>query len=160
MKTHSKNEQVLIIMKPDAVQRNLIGEIIGRFERKGLKVNGLKMMALSDVLLEDHYKHIKDKPFFAGIKSYMKSSPVVVMALSGIGAVDAVRVIVGPTKAYEAPAGTIRGDLAMSIQANVVHASDSVQNGIDEVTRFFGEDELFSYLKIDQSMIYADNPPE
>lgn len=160
MKTHSKNEQVLIIIKPDAVQRNLVGEIIGRFERKGLKINGIKMLTLEDVLLEDHYKHIKDKPFFSGIKSFMKSSPVVVMALSGIGAVDAVRIIVGPTKSFEAPGGTIRGDLAMSIQSNVVHASDSVQNGIDEVARFFSEDELFSYPKIDQAMVYADSFPE
>ncbi len=159
MNTHPKNEKVLIIMKPDAIQRNLVGEIISRFERKGLKINGLKMLSLEDVLLEDHYKHIKDKPFFAGIKSYMKSAPVVVMALSGIGAVDAVRIIVGPTKAYEAPAGTIRGDLAMSIQSNVVHASDSVENGIDEVNRFFSEEELYSYKKIDQEYIYADSFP-
>lgn len=144
-------------MKPDAIQRNLVGEIIGRFEKKGLKINGLKMLTLEDVLLEDHYSHIKDKPFFAGIKSFMKSSPVVVMALSGIGAVDAVRIIVGPTKAYEAPAGTIRGDLAMSIQSNVVHASDSVENGAIEVARFFSEDEIFSYNKIDQALVYADN---
>jgi len=157
MNTHPKNEKVLIIMKPDAIQRNLVGEIISRFERKGLKIVGMKMLALEDVLLEDHYKHIKDKPFFAGIKAYMKSSPVVVMALSGIGAVDAVRIIVGPTKAYEAPAGTIRGDLAMSIQANVVHASDSVENGVDEVNRFFGEDELYSYEKIDQRLIYSEH---
>ncbi len=157
MDTHTKNEKVLIIMKPDAIQRNLVGEIIGRFERKGLKINGIKMLNLEDLLLEDHYSHIKDKPFFAGIKTFMKSSPVIVMALSGIGAVDAVRIIVGPTKAYEAPGGTTRGDLAMSIQSNVVHASDSVENGVAEVARFFTKDELFSYDKIDQSLIYADN---
>ncbi len=157
MNTHPKNERVLVIIKPDAIQRNLVGEIIGRFEKKGLKIDGLKMLTLEDVLLEDHYKHIKDKPFFAGIKTFMKSSPVVVIALSGIGAVDAVRIIVGPTKSYEAPGGTIRGDLAMSIQSNVVHASDSVENGIDEVNRFFSEDELFSYQKIDQQMVYADS---
>lgn len=157
MNTHPKNEKVLIIMKPDAIQRNLVGEVIGRFERKGLKINGMKMMKLEDAILESHYAHIKDKPFFAGIKTYMQSSPVVVMALSGIGAVDAVRIIVGPTKAYEAPGGTIRGDLAMSIQSNVVHASDTVENGIKEVERFFKEEELFSYPKIDQGMIYADS---
>lgn len=157
MNTHPKNEQVLIIMKPDAIQRNLVGEIIGRFERKGLKINGLKMLTLEDVLLEDHYSHIKDKPFFAGIKTFMKSAPVVVMALSGIGAVDAVRIIVGPTKAFEAPGGSIRGDLAMSIQSNVVHASDSVENGVKEVARFFVEEELFSYKKIDQEYVYADH---
>lgn len=157
MNTHPKNEQVLIIMKPDAIQRNLVGEIIGRFERKGLKINGLKMLTLEDVLLEDHYSHIKDKPFFVGIKTFMKSAPVVVMALSGIGAVDAVRIIVGPTKAFEAPGGSIRGDLAMSIQSNVVHASDSVENGIKEVARFFSEEELFSYKKIDQEYVFADH---
>lgn len=157
MNTHPKNEKVLIIMKPDAIQRNLIGEIIGRFERKGLKINGLKMIKLEDVLLEEHYAHIKDKPFFAGIKTFMKSSPVVVMALSGIGAVDSVRIIVGPTKSFEAPGGTIRGDLAMSIQSNCVHASDTIENGIAEVNRFFKDEELFAYGKIDQAMIYADN---
>jgi nucleoside-diphosphate kinase len=157
MNTHPKNEKVLIIMKPDAIQRNLVGEIIGRFEKKGLKINGLKMLTLEDVILEDHYAHIKDKPFFAGIKTFMKSAPVVVMALSGIGAVDAVRIIVGPTKSFEAPGGTIRGDLAMSIQSNVVHASDTVENGVKEVARFFAEDELFSYKKIDQEYVYADN---
>lgn len=157
MSTQPKNEKVLIIMKPDAIQRNLVGEIIGRFERKGLKINGLKMLNLEDMLLEDHYAHIKDKPFFAGIKTFMKSSPVVAMAISGIEAVSAVRIIVGPTKAYEAPAGTIRGDLAMSIQSNVVHASDSVENGELEVNRFFNEDELFYYDKIDYTLIYADN---
>lgn len=160
MKTHPKDEKSLIIMKPDAIQRNLVGEIISRFERKGLKINGLKMLALEDVLLEDHYKHIKDKPFFAGIKNFMKSSPVIVMAVSGIDAINAIRIIVGPTKASEAPAGTIRGDLAMSIQSNVVHASDSVENGVEEVERFFGEDELFYYEKLDQIMIYSDNYPE
>ncbi len=153
----SKTEKALIIMKPDAIQRNLVGEIVGRFERKGLKINGLKMMALEDALLEAHYEHIKDKPFFAGIKNYMKSAPVIVMAVSGVGAVDAIRIIVGPTKAYEAPGGTIRGDLAMSIQSNVVHASDSVENGEKEVARFFQPNEIFEYKKIDELFIYTDS---
>lgn len=152
-----KSEKALIIIKPDAIQRNLVGEIIGRFEKKGLKINGVKMMSLGDAMLEAHYEHIKDKPFFAGIKDFMKSSPVVVMALSGVEAVSAIRIIVGPTKASEAPAGSIRGDLAMSIQSNVVHASDSVENGEKEVARFFEDDELFSYEKIDQALIYSDS---
>ena len=156
MNTNPKNEKALIIIKPDAIQRNLVGEIIGRFERKGLKINGIKMMTLEDAVLESHYEHIKDKPFFSGIKDFMKSSPVVVMALSGIGAVDAIRIIVGPTKSFEAPGGTIRGDLAMSIQSNVVHASDTVENGGREVARFFENDDLFSYVKIDQGLIYSD----
>lgn len=156
MDNHPKNEKSLIIIKPDAIQRNLVGEIIGRFERKGLKINGIKMMALEDAMLEAHYAHIADKPFFSGIKDFMKSSPVIVMALSGIGAVSAIRTIVGPTKAFEAPAGTIRGDLAMSIQSNVVHASEDIEAGKSEVERFFGNEELFSYSKIDQGLVYSD----
>ncbi len=152
----SKAEKALIIVKPDAIQRNLVGEIIGRFEKKGLKIVGMKMISLEDALLEAHYEHIKDKPFFTGIKDFMKSAPVVVMALSGIGAVDAIRIIVGPTKAFEAPGGTIRGDLAMSIQSNVVHASDSVENGENEVARFFNPSELFTYKKIDELFVYSD----
>lgn len=157
MDNHPQNEKSLIIMKPDAIQRNLVGEIIGRFEKKGLKIIGIKMMTLEDALLEAHYAHIADKPFFAGIKDFMKSSPVIVMALSGIGAVSAIRTIVGPTKAFEAPAGTIRGDLAMSIQSNVVHASEDIEAGKSEVARFFEETELFSYPKIDQGLVYSDS---
>ncbi|TSD01544.1 MAG: nucleoside-diphosphate kinase, partial [Parcubacteria group bacterium Athens0714_26] len=92
-----KEEKSLIIFKPDALQRNLLGEIIHRFEKKGLKIIGLKMMQLEDILLEEHYEHHKDKPFFDSIKRYMKSAPVVVMAISGFNAVNAVRLIVGPT---------------------------------------------------------------
>jgi nucleoside-diphosphate kinase len=157
MDTHPKNEQSLIIIKPDAIQRDLVGEIVGRFERKGLKIDGIKMMTLEDAMLEAHYAHIADKPFFAGIKDFMKSSPVIVMALSGIGAVSAIRTIVGPTAAYEAPAGTIRGDLAMSIQSNVVHASEDVEAGKEEVGRFFEDSELFTYGKPGQDLVYSDN---
>ncbi len=92
------HEKSLIIIKPDAVQRNLIGEIVSRFERKGLKIIGLKMMSVEDTLLEEHYSHIKDKPFFPGIRNFMKSSPVVVIALEGINAVSAIRLLVGPKR--------------------------------------------------------------
>lgn len=151
-----KFEKSLIIIKPDAIQRNLVGEIIHRFERKGLKIIGLKMMTVHDTLVEEHYSHIKDKPFFPGIKNFMQSSPVVVMALEGINAVSAIRTIVGPTKGFEASGGTIRGDYSMSMQSNIVHASDSVENGLLEVGRFFDEGELFSYKKVDVEFIYAD----
>ena len=130
-------EKTLIIIKPDAVQRNLVGDIVSRFERKGLKIIGIKMMSIEDVTLEEHYAHIKDKPFFPGIRDFMKSSPVVVMALEGVNAVSAVRLLVGPTKAWEATAGTIRGDFSLSTQSNIVHASDSVEAGEVEVARFF-----------------------
>jgi nucleoside-diphosphate kinase len=154
--THPKEEKTLIIMKPDAIQRGLVGDVVTRFERKGLKIIGIKMVQLEDVLLEAHYEHIKDKPFFGGIKNFMKASPVVVMALSGIEAVAATRLIVGPTKGYEAAAGTIRGDFSLSMQSNIVHASDSIENGKAEVARFFKETELFVYKRNDFNFINAE----
>ncbi len=150
-------EKSLIIIKPDAVQRNLVGEIINRIERKGLKIIGMKMMSIEDALLEEHYAHIKDKPFFPGIRDFMKSCPVVVIAVDGINAVSALRLIVGPTKAWEANAGTIRGDFSLSTQSNIVHTSDSIENGEVEIKRFFKNDELFSYQKIDTDFIYAEH---
>jgi nucleoside-diphosphate kinase len=152
--THEKS---LIIIKPDAVQRNLIGEIISRIERKGLKIIGMKMIGISDALLDEHYSHIKDKPFFPGIRDFMKSSPVVVMAVDGINAISSIRIIVGPTKAWEANAGTIRGDFSLSTQSNIVHASDSIENGEIEIARFFDLSELFTYDKIDIDYIYAEH---
>jgi nucleoside-diphosphate kinase len=152
-----QHEKSLIIIKPDAVQRNLIGEITSRIERKGLKVIGMKMMSIKDATLEEHYAHIVDKPFFPGIRDFMKSCPVVVLAVEGINAVSALRLLVGPTKAWEANAGTIRGDFSLSTQSNIVHASDSVENGDIEVKRFFDEEEIFSYQKIDTDFIYAEH---
>lgn len=156
---HPKEEQSLIIFKPDAIQRGIVGEIMHRFERKGLKIRGLKMAEVADVTLEEHYKHIADKPFFADLKKFMQHSPVVLMVLSGINAVAAIRLIVGPTAAHEADAGSIRGDFAMSIQSNVVHASESLEAAQEEVARFFTEDELFDYPTIDAKMVYSDAYP-
>ncbi len=152
-----KMEKTLIIIKPDAVQRNLVGEMINRFERKGLKIIGMKMMTVKESQIEEHYAHIKDKPFFPGIKSYIMACPVIVIALEGINAVSAIRLIVGPTKGHEADAGSIRGDYSMSGQSNLVHASDSVENGKAEIARFFEESELFAYKKIDTDFIYSDH---
>ena len=151
------HEKSLIIVKPDAVQRNLVGEIIGRFEKKGLKILGLKMMNLEDALIEEHYAHIKDKPFFPGIRDFMKATPVVVMALEGINAISSIRLLVGPTKAWEGTAGTLRGDFSLSTQSNIVHASDSVEAGEAEIKRFFQAEEIFSYVKIDTDFIYAEH---
>lgn len=153
---HPKEEKTLIILKPDAVHRGLVGEVVSRFERKGLKIVGMKMVSLEDALIDAHYAHIKDKPFFGGIKTFMKTSPVIVMALSGIGAVAATRIIVGPTKGYEAPAGTIRGDLSLSTQSNLVHASDSVETAAAEVARFFKDEELHDYGRNDFNYINAE----
>jgi len=150
-------ERTLVLVKPDGIQRGLIGNIINRFEDKGLKMIGLKMMNLDDVMLEAHYAHMADRPFFSSIKDYMKSSPVVAMVWEGgEGAVAAVRILVGPTKGQEAPAGTIRGDYGLSGSNNIVHASDSVENGASEVSRFFTEEELFSYEKTQDLHIYGN----
>lgn len=148
-------ERSLIIIKPDAVQRGLVGEITKRFENKGLKLVGCKMMQLDDAILKEHYAHLIDKPFFPGISSFMQSTPVIVQCWEGYEAVESMRIIVGITKARGADAGTVRGDLAMSFQCNVVHASDSSENAEIEVKRFFKEGEIFEYNKTDFEHVYA-----
>lgn len=150
-------ERTLIIVKPDALQRNLLGEIIHRFERKGLKILGLKMGYLTDELVQEHYAHLADKPFFPNIKKFMQSAPAVFIVLEGLECVEAVRLITGETKARTADAGTIRGDFAMSIQANIVHASDSVENANAEVKRFFKDEELYEYKKMDMEWVYSED---
>ena len=150
-------EKSLILVKPDGLQRGLVGEIISRFERKGLKLMGIKMLNVEDAILEEHYAHLSDKPFFADIKKFMMSSPIVALALEGgEGSVSAIRTLVGPTKGHEAPAGTIRGDFGLSGSNNIVHASDSVDNGSIEVKRFFDADELFEYDKTESVHIYGE----
>lgn len=150
-------EKTLILLKPDALQRNLLGTIIQRFEKKGLKIAGLKMTQLSDVILDEHYAHHKDKPFFQGLKSFMKESPVVAIVLEGLEAVSVVRGMCGPTQSRQAAPGTIRGDFSMSRQANIIHSSDSVETAEKEVWRFFNQDEIFDYKKMDFERIYVED---
>lgn len=147
-------ERTLVLLKPDALQRNLLGEVVTRFERKGLKIIGIKMSLLTDEMLEEHYSHLADKPFFAGLKKYMKQTPVVALALEGEGCVEAVRLITGATLGAEADAGTIRGDFSMAVPGNIVHASDSKEAAEEELYRFFNEDELFEYRKVDELYLY------
>lgn len=149
-------ERTLIIAKPDAVQRGLVGEIISRLERKGLKLIGLKMLSLDEPLLRKHYAEHLEKPFYEGLESFMKSSPVVVMAWEGYECVNSVRILVGSTNPRAAEAGTIRGDFAVGTGRNLIHASDSKTSGEREVTLFFNEDELFSYDKSEYVHIYED----
>lgn len=149
-------QKTLVLLKPDAIQRGLVGEITQRFERKGLKLVALKMMSLDEAILREHYAHIADKPFFPGVANFMKSSPVVAMVWEGFKAVDAVRLVTGITNAREADAGTIRGDLAMSISCNVIHASDTEENAVAEVARFFKKDELHDYSKSEYEHVYND----
>ncbi|MDD4351376.1 MAG: nucleoside-diphosphate kinase [Candidatus Gracilibacteria bacterium] len=153
-------ERTLVLLKPDAIQRGLIGEIVGRFEKKGLKLVGMRMMRLDDVLLKEHYSHLADKPFFPMSLNFMMSSPVIAMCWEGLGAVNAVRILCGTTNAREADAGSIRGDLAMSIQCNVVHASDSVENANIEVKRFFKKEDLFDYKKSEYLHVYSEDERE
>lgn len=149
-------ERTLIILKPDALQRGLIGEITKRLEQKGLKLIGLKMMSLDSALLKAHYAHLTDKPFYSGVEDFMKSSPVVVMAWEGFECVDSVRTIVGATNPRQADAGTIRGDFAIGQGRNLIHASDSKDSGQKEIERFFGKDELYDYDKSEYMHIYED----
>jgi nucleoside-diphosphate kinase len=150
-------ERTLVLIKPDAVQRGLIGRIVTRFEDKGLKIVGMKFMQLGDALLNEHYSHLADKPFFPGTKAFMTSTPVVAVCLEGLDCVETVRRMCGITKAREAAPGTIRGDWAMSVQANLVHASDSIETAGHEVPRFFTESELFAYASSLMGSVYSSD---
>jgi len=156
----AREEKTLIIIKPDALNRSLVGEIISRFERKGLKIVGLKMIQLNDEILKEHYSHLADKPFFPRIANFMKGWPVIVMVLEGLEAVESVRLITGVTLGRKADAGTIRGDFSMSIQANIVHASDSVENSEKEIKRFFKDEDLYAWERADLDVIYAEDERE
>ena len=147
-------ERTLIILKPDAVQRGLVGEISKRLEQKGLKLIGLKMIRLDSALLRAHYAHIVDKPFYKGIEEFMQSSPVVVMAWQGYECVNSVRTLVGATNPRLAEAGTIRGDLAIGQGRNLIHASDSKEIGEEEIARFFDKEEIFQYDKTEYDHVY------
>jgi len=134
----------LVLLKPSCVQRQLIGEVVNRFERRGLRISGMKMMQLSDQILREHYAHLVDKPFFPSLQASMQASPVVAMALTGVDAVKVVRQMAGVT------------NYSMSNQQNIVHASDSVENAAIELRRFFSEDEVFDYTSNAQGFIYGD----
>jgi nucleoside-diphosphate kinase len=150
-------ERTLILIKPDAIGRGLIGRIVTRFEEKGLKLVGIKFLKLTDALLNEHYSHLLDKPFFGGTKRFMQLTPVIAICLEGLDCVETTRRLCGITKAREAAPGTIRGDLAMSVQANLVHASDSIETAKQEVKRFFADSELFDYEISLTSMIYSED---
>src|SRR3989344_8117758 len=153
-------ERSVIIVKPDGVQRAVIGDIISRFEKKGLKLIALKMVALDDALLDEWYAHHKDKPFFPGLKSYMKSYPVVAMLWEGVDGVATIRKLVGITKARDAEPGTIRGDFAMSQQYNLIHASEDAEISKREEKLMFNEHEIFEWKKLDYDHIYIPQERE
>ncbi len=149
-------ERTLVLVKPGAVQRELTGEIITRFERKGIKIVGIKMMTMDDDMVEEHYSHLKEMPFFGNIKKTMQRTPIVALALEGHDIVKRVRVLTGDTNPREAAPGTIRGDYSISLSNNVIHASANHKEALDELQRFFKEDELFNYNRMNV-MDYSDN---
>lgn len=153
-------ERTLVLIKPDGIQRGWVGEVIKRFEQKGLKLIGVKMMTLDEAVLRAHYVHIAEKPFYPGVEKFMKSTPVVAMCWEGLDAVETIRLLCGITKARQAAPGTIRGDLAMSVACNVVHASDSLDAAEKEVKRFFKSDELFKYDKTEYLHVYLEDERE
>ena len=130
-------ERSLILLKPDCLDGNHTGEVLGRFEKAGFEIRATKLIALPDELLQEHYAHIADRPFFPEIVEFMSSRPVLVLVLEGENAVAAIRELLGPTDSTQAPAGTIRGDMGTTSMKNICHASDSVENAAIEVERFF-----------------------
>lgn len=154
MQTTRQWERTLVLIKPDAVERALIGKMIMRFEEKGLRIAGMKMMQLDKALLEEHYAHLKDLPVFPAIIAFMMSAPVVAMCIEGLEAVKVVRSMCGVTKSSAAQSGTIRGDMAMSIRSNLVHASDSPKTAVIEIKRFFSKEEVFTYERMLDALIH------
>ena len=147
-------ERTFVMIKPDGVQRGLIGEIISRIERKGLKIVGMKMLRISQELAQKHYAEHRGKPFFDSLISYITSGPVVAMVVEGKEAVKVMRTLVGKTNPIEASPGTIRGDYAMDVGRNVIHASDSIESANREISLFFNEEEIIEYKKFDEEWVY------
>lgn len=146
-------ERTFVLLKPDAVQRALVGEIIGRFERRGLKLVATKMLRVSRSLGETYYEEHKGKPFFEPLMRYITAGPVVAMVLEGEGAVATVRRMMGKTNSAEAEPGTIRGDLALTIGRNLIHGSDSPASAKREIPLFFKPDEFHDYTRIDEAWL-------
>jgi nucleoside-diphosphate kinase len=140
-------ERSLVILKPDAVQRGLIGTLIGRLEARGLKIVGMKLMRIDDALARRHYAVHEGKSFFAGLVEYITSGPVVVLAITGDNAIQMIRNTVGATNPLNAAPGTIRGDFAITIGRNLIHASDSPENGEQEIGNFFRQNELLQQFE-------------
>lgn len=151
----SKLQRSVVLLKPDALQRGLVGEIISRFEHKGLKLVSLKMMSLSHEILDEWYAHHKEKPFFGRLKEFMMSAPVVAMLWEGLECITTVRKLCGTTKGYQAEAGSIRGDYSISGSNNVIHASDSPETAQKEEKLIFKPEDIFDYDKGEYLWVYS-----
>ncbi|MEM4165993.1 MAG: nucleoside-diphosphate kinase [Candidatus Bilamarchaeaceae archaeon] len=150
-------ERTLILLKPDAIQRGFVGEIISRFEKKGLKIVALKMLKMTPTLAKEHYAHLVEKPFYPDLEKFMTTHPIIAAIIEGKEAVEVVRTMLGPTNATKAPAGTVRGDLSNSTSRNVIHASDSKETAQKEIERFFKKDEIFEYEFATENFRYASD---
>lgn len=150
-------ERTLIILKPSALERGILGEVISRFEKKGLYFTGLKMMQLSDEILVQHYSHLVDKPFFPSITASMKRTPVIIGIVEGKDSIRVVRQMTGVTNGRDADPGTIRGDYSMSRLENIIHASDSIESAQTEINRFFNPEEIFSYQLAVTPVLYTSD---
>src|SRR6056297_1518096 len=142
-------EKTLILFKPDAVAKHIVGTVLSRFEAEGFKIRGMKMMELSDELLAEHYSHIADKPFFPSVREFMQETPIIALALEGDDVIGRVRDLLGPTDSTAAQAGTIRGDFGFkdtdAKMRNVCHASDGPEAAEVELKRFFNDGEILDY---------------
>ncbi len=147
-------ERTLVIIKPDGVQRGLVGEIIGRFERRGLRIAGLKMVHVSRDLAEEHYAVHKGKFFYEGLVTYISASPVVAMIVEGYEAIKVVRAMVGSTRPWESAPGTIRGDFALMGLRNLIHASDAPETATSEIALWFAPAEIMEYSRDIDRWVY------
>src|SRR5260221_3235956 len=147
-------EKTVVLVKPDGLQRGLVGEIMHRFERKGMKLVAVKMFQLNDDILDEWYANHKEKSFFKDLKAFMMWTPIIAMVWEGLEVIPAVRKIIGTTKGREAEAGSIRGDFGMSGSFNLIHASDSTEAAEKEMKLIFKKDEIFNYENIAQALIY------
>ncbi|MCY1564853.1 nucleoside-diphosphate kinase [Staphylococcus pettenkoferi] len=147
-------ERTFLMLKPDAVQRNLIGEVVSRIERKGLKLVGAKLMTVPRSLAETHYSEHQGKPFYEGLVSFITSAPVFAMVVEGEDAVDVSRHIIGETNPSEAAPGTIRGDFGLTIGRNIIHGSDSTESADKEINLWFNPEELSDYTSNNEAWLY------
>jgi nucleoside-diphosphate kinase len=152
-----RTERTLVLIKPDGVQRLLVGRILARYEERGLKIVGLKLVQVDRALAERHYAVHREKPFFNSLVEFIISAPLVALALEGPNAIAVVRAINGATRPHEAAPGTVRGDFALETAQNIVHASDGPETAVEELALWFGSNELFGYERDIDRWVLAPN---
>lgn len=150
-------EKTLVLIKPDGIQKALVGTILSCFEKRGLKIIGIKMLLMDKKTAKQHYAHLIEKPFYPDLEKYMTNHPLIAIVLEGKDCVEVVRTMVGATNSRKALPGTIRGDFSMSTSRNIVHASDSVETAKKEIARFFKAQELYNYKSVFFEYNYAQD---